>query len=401
MHGVRHGGGPGAEDGYRQAAAGLSPRAAPGLRPAHRQHRHGTLRRERRALRAHGTGSCSGNGARSQVQPDGSVRWVGGAANSGSSEARWLSLDSIAFVPNGHVQHNVPLSQPWVPYGTLGYQDPQYLRVNGASRPFHRAHAAHGRNARADLCVISGLTRTELWRAESMSNPVFVLGPDCQPDRRLVFLVNSQHQSFRLDVRGAPRGCARAHFTDAFVQILPNGEGRLIGTQGQKHDAFISLSGLIFFVAGACAFAGAHLGHSAQSVDARLRCAGQADNETATTLDLKNNWVPAADVYRTPSWRRNGDLCVLSGVARAAKGAWHPHIATVPERSKCRPELKLTFFVYAWKKGSLQGTGKKTVQRIDVRATRCLFSVRACSPHTRTRAAGHMHVHAHARSGSV
>jgi hypothetical protein len=70
-------------------------------------------------------------------------------------------------------------------------------------------------------------------------------------------------------------------------------------------------------------------------------------------ISLKNGWGRYNQLYRAPTLKKTGTLCVLSGLARAYDG-WIGHIATLPE--KCRPALRLIFSVSAHDKS----------QRIDV-----------------------------------
>uniref|UniRef100_A0A7S0L758 Uncharacterized protein n=1 Tax=Coccolithus braarudii TaxID=221442 RepID=A0A7S0L758_9EUKA len=155
---------------------------------------------------------------------------------------------------------------------------------------------------RDKLCVVSGLIRTSDWRASAMTNPIFTLDPTCRPDKRLVFQVNHHEYSFRVDV-------------------LENGEGHLIA--GKKQHAWISLSGIVFY------------------------------HRQKEALKLENGWGRYNKIYRAPSLKKKGNLCVLSGLARAYDG-WVEHIATLPE--KCRPAQRLIFSVSAHDKS----------QRIDV-----------------------------------
>ena len=222
--------------------------------------------------------------ARYDVLSNGDLQWVGGAFLDGGNSGHWIPLDGISFLVAGSVQNRVPLNDPWSPYGRAGYQGPRFAVDDDG------------------LVVISGLVRTRDWRASSMSNPVFTMGPEARPNARLVFRVSHHEFSHRLD-------------------ILPNGEAHLI--VGKKRHPWISLSGLIF--------------HTKQG----------------EPLPLTNGWRAYGEGFRSPSVVKTGTLCVLSGMAKPFSG-WRSHVATLSEA--CRPAQRLIFSLNA----------HESTQRIDI-----------------------------------
>lgn len=220
--------------------------------------------------------------ARYDVLANGDIRWCGGAARDGGKSGHWVPLDGVVFPVAGKVEElRIPLNPPWVDYGRSGYQGGRYHVTKGG------------------MCALSGLVRTSDWKASTMKNPIFTLGPECRPHGgRMVFSVNQHDHSFRID-------------------ILPNGEGRFIA--GTKDRPWLSLTGLVWFP------------------------------KSFKPLQLLNGWRRLNRKFRMPSLRKYQNLCVLSGVAGATAG-WRSVMARLPPQ--CRPAKRLVFHINAHEKSA-------------------------------------------------
>jgi len=141
-----------------------------------------------------------------------------------------------------------------------------------------------------DLCMLSGLVRLQSdniakWPAHIANLPI-----SCRPlDGRLSFRVFDGSEPHRVD-------------------ILPS--GRVLWVVGNRRNSWLSLSGVSFFTA-----------------------------STTNPITLLNGWRSFKRGYRVPSWRAQGPLVVLSGMASV--DSFSGHIATLPRQA--RPSARLSF----------------------------------------------------------
>eukprot|EP01006_Ploeotia_vitrea_P049374 TRINITY_DN67334_c6_g1_i1.p2 TRINITY_DN67334_c6_g1~~TRINITY_DN67334_c6_g1_i1.p2 ORF type:complete len:720 (+),score=363.14 TRINITY_DN67334_c6_g1_i1:58-2160(+) len=143
-----------------------------------------------------------------------------------------------------------------------------------------------------DFCQLQGLVRTRYrnWNRR----PIARLPRQCWPQNRLIFNGNHHTDTVRVDV-----------LRNGYVYWVHKGHPRHYPWR------WVSLSGIGFFQ---------HNGHP---------------------LRLRGGWRPYGSSYRRPSWKKQGNLCVVSGLARA--GNWRATIAVLP--STCRPSGRLIFMV--------------------------------------------------------
>lgn len=118
------------------------------------------------------------------------------------------------------------------------------------------------------------------------------LPADCRPERRLIFKVNHHEHTHRVDVLA---------------------DGTILWVVGEKQHAWISLDGIGFFTA----------------------------IKPENALKLLNDWAPYGGNYRPPSWKRQGDLCVVTGLAKPTRGT--AEMALLPR--DCQPVSHLIFAV--------------------------------------------------------
>lgn len=183
----------------------------------------------------------------------------------------WQGLSPITFVTSAaaELQFSLPLNAPWKNVGGQ-YGDLSY----------HRSGA---------WCTISGVVA--VGRTEDVAkNPVISRLPnECRPAGRLIFLVSQHDSNHRVDV-------------------LP--DGSIVWVTGKVNAPWLSLSGVAFFSDASPTLSSAF---------------------TQRSLALNPAYRALGDLYRVPSFRRQGSLCALSGVA-IGKGSL---IGTLP--AECRP----------------------------------------------------------------
>lgn len=172
---------------------------------------------------------------------------------------------------------------------------PMALGLLSGYKPYGRGYRIPQVTQIGDYCFCSGFARTA-----KLTSAVARLPSSCRPEKRLVF---NAHTSGTKTIR---------------LDVLANGEIRYsTGNNG----TIVSFDGIAF---------------------ARKDAASQVAN-------LKNGWTAFGAEYREPTLYRQGDLCMLSGVAKLASGAvssWNNHIVTLPEA--CRPrDGRLVFSVHS------------------------------------------------------
>jgi len=130
--------------------------------------------------------------ARVDVLPTGQVVWI-----AGGKTHNWLSLSGISFVKSSPPA--LALVNRWTNY-------------NGAYKTVTASKIGH-------LCFVSGLVRSGLW-----GKPVLTLPAKCRPAGRLIFNVNNNERTARVDV-------------------LPNGQ--VVWVAGGMKHGWLSLTGIV------------------------------------------------------------------------------------------------------------------------------------------------------------
>merc|ERR1712048_145606 len=111
----------------------------------------------------------------------------------------WISLSGIAFTVDESSTTSLSLINGWLPYGG-DYGTPSVSVKNG-------------------FCIVEGLVKNGAW------GNISTLPMNCRPQKRLVFNLNNQDKTSRVDV-----------LTD----------GQILWFAGGKDYGFISLSGIVF-----------------------------------------------------------------------------------------------------------------------------------------------------------
>jgi hypothetical protein len=327
---------------------------------------------------------------RVDVLPSGQIVWVGGTMAHG-----WLSLDGLVFVTDARVyagprleSHKMQtkalaLGSSWTPFGP-GYRAPQFT-VFG------------------QLCLLSGIARTR-----NMRSPLATLSEPCIPTTNRSRSAWDRHvlgtETARVDIGGAEddirwaAGSQNGNWLSLDGMIFPVKGARLTslaleapyepfkgsfeapsyflqeglcvlqGTVREKNGNVIP-GGVIGHVPDECVPRGGHLiflvSHNQYTnvvylfTDGRLIWQGGTREHSwlalsgiafhaessANFLALRGGWTPYQSGYRVPLWRRQGDVCILSGLAGSNGNAW---VADLP--ATCRPRERLVFFTshYYW-----------------------------------------------------
>jgi len=197
--------------------------------------------------------------SRVDVLADGSIHWMAGGNSHG-----WISLSGVAFGVASTRHKALAFANGWHAYGG-DYGHMEYTLANG-------------------VCSVEALVKPGDW-----SQNIAFLPGECRPSKRLIFNLNVQSKTARVDV-------------------LPSGE--IFWWAGAKDQGWLSLSGIHF-------------------------AASKANFQQIT---LVNGWVPYGNVYRVPEYTAATGLCVLQGLLRS--GSWGA-LAQLP--AECRPTKQLIF----------------------------------------------------------
>ena len=174
--------------------------------------------------------------ARVDVFSDGRIMWINGNKCHGYGN---ISLSGIKFYAGDEVEHTLPLKNDWVDYGG-DYETPKYIKTN------------------SNIVVVSGMAKDGGWGL------IAHLPEGVRPKKRLVFNVNNNNSSCRIDV----------------LQ-----DGRIIWVNGGNNYGWISLSGIIF------------------------------STETGSILTLTNCWKSYGVPYGNPTFDKTSNgLVILSGL---------------------------------------------------------------------------------------
>ena len=200
---------------------------------------------------------------RVDVFPNGEVKYIAGGKSNG-----WLSLTGIKFVTKTGQKSQLVLLHGATNYGE-DYENASYSKINGE-------------------CVLGGSIR------KGSSWEVALLPEECRPEKALVFNVNNNECTMRLDI-----------YEDGKIEAITGG----------CHD-WVSLNGVSFI-----------------PWDAKV-------SSVALASSLENNWVPyeGGAFWEAPTYTLMNGECVVQGLVQG--GSWD-HIATLPE--DCRPYNKLIF----------------------------------------------------------
>jgi hypothetical protein len=198
--------------------------------------------------------------ARVDVFSDGRIMWINGNKCHGYGN---ISLSGINFYVGDEVEPALPLKNDWVDYGG-DYETPKYIKTN------------------SNIVVVSGMAKDGGWGL------IAHLPEGVRPKKRLVFNVNNNNSSCRIDV----------------LQ-----DGRIIWVNGGENYGWVSLSGIIFSI------------------------------ETGSILTITNCWKPYGDTYENPAFNKTSNgLVTLSGrIHYGTKGV----LAKLP--SWCQPTKRLVF----------------------------------------------------------
>jgi len=186
------------------------------------------------------------------------------------------------------------LSHGWFAFGGMMFPTKEQwgnsILLQNHWVPFGKPYAPPQYYQAGSFCLLSGLVRLRDNNGNLFKPLIGTLPPGCRPkDGRIVFNANHHEVTLRID-------------------ITTNGEIQYVA--GPRKYAWISLEGLGFMV-----------------------------ESSSQPIELAKSWVPYKGAYRVPSFKRNANLCVLSGVATGGPDAI---IGVVPE--ECRPYNRLIFF---------------------------------------------------------
>lgn len=201
-----------------------------------------------------------GQSARVDVFPNGKIKWVAGGKEHG-----WISLSGINFdLATGNA---LKLSSGWQKYSAAAYGIPTQIKSGTIVR-------------------LEGLIKNGAIKPSTIAT----LPPGSRPNKILVFNVNNNAKSTRID-------------------ILPNGQIKWVA--GGKDHGWVSLSGINFNLA------------------------------KGKVLPLTNGWKKYLNAqYAAPSYSKSGDIVTLEGLIE--HGAIQPGmIATLPVGF--RPSTHLLF----------------------------------------------------------
>ena len=152
---------------------------------------------------------------------------------------------------------------------------------------YGRGYSAASVSIRGSLCLVSGLIRA----TRGLKNPITTLPPNCRPNKRLIFNINNNENTLRVDV--TPRG-------DVGVQA------------GKWRHGWVNLDGIVFAT------------------------------KRRKALKLQSKWTNFGGRYGSVTYTRSsGGVCEVEGVARGNK--WGLPFANLP--SACRPRKRLIFSV--------------------------------------------------------
>lgn len=197
---------------------------------------------------------------------------------SGSSAGRWLTYSSFFFPVNASALNPITLYYMWMPYQGAKENEPSFV-VQGS------------------LCLLTGRLEVDSFNTH-MAGHFARLPGQCRPaDGRLIFTMLNGENYLRAD-------------------ITQNGD--IYHVANSWMNSFFSLDGIGFFV-----------------------------HTTTSPLSLLSGWGPYSSAatsgiahgqYRAPSFRKEGNLCGLSGLAGGNGGE---HLATLPR--ECWPEGSMIF----------------------------------------------------------
>ena len=211
----------------------------------------------------------NGSTCRVDVMSSGVITWEAGGEIY-SRPYSWLSLTGIVFRIGDDNQEPLTLRNSCVPYGAReDYAPPTFVVKNG-------------------VCYVEGMIEVK------ERGDCAVLPEKCRPNKRLVFNLNSDGSTCRVDV-----------LSSGVITWEARGKDSM--------PTFISLTGIVFRIGD--------------------------DNPEPRLLTLVNGWLPYgknAD-YAPPTFVVKNGVCYVEGTIR---GEWGD-CAVLPE--KCRPNKELTF----------------------------------------------------------
>jgi len=217
--------------------------------------------------------------------------------------ARLIPLDGLLFPLLGSGRQKLKLDTNWKNYGR-GYD---YASIT----------------LQEDLCVLGGLIRLRDWNILNFSPALGVLPTICRPEpgNQLIFHVNSQELSVRVDVLSDGRLLAARTATSDL--------GKSSKASPPRPNAFLSLAGIAFTPANCTVLEG-----------------------------LASGWTAFGEGFRLPSYSltARGKVCVLSGVLRKSPQAGRT-VVVLP--AVCHPTGTVTFAV----------THGEEMQRFEIHST--------------------------------
>lgn len=197
----------------------------------------------------------------------------------GASEGEWLTLDGLAWS---------------LPLDVLKDQDrTNVLELSPPWTHFAPRFSAAAVRQHGDLCALSGVIRTNDLQTSSWLNVITEQMPRaCRPSEKILVSINHHNVTHRID-------------------IFPS--GRVEWISGSKVNGWLSLSGVLYFP------------------------------RSTGLLTLSAGYEAFEKGFRRPTFQKQGNICVLSGLIEVKNPA-NTRIAQLPR--ECRPQGRRIFFTY-------------------------------------------------------
>jgi hypothetical protein len=157
------------------------------------------------------------------------------------------------------------------------------INLQNGWKPYGRGYAVPTTTKDGNLCVVGGLIKRS-----SMRNPLTTLPPDCRPNKRLIFNLNNNANTLRVDV-------------------LKNGQVRYV--TGKWKRGWINLDGIQFAT------------------------------KSRRSVALRNGWKAYGGSYGSPTYTKTGSVCEVEGLIKGKR--WGLAMVQLP--SNCRPKKRLIF----------------------------------------------------------
>jgi hypothetical protein len=220
-----------------------------------------------------------GNHVHFDVLPDGRIIWVEVDIAHG-----WISFDGIRFVtserPRGSGSSDAVVSVAPVSTSPLALAE--------GITAYGRGYLVPSEHFSGGVCMLSGRVT-----GNDLRGVYAVLSERCRPRRRLVF-------DSHADIGG--------NLPTWRIDITVDGKVSFMATLASDAPRWVSLDGIMF----------------------------PAPESRTIPVALHSGWEALSQGYTLPSYVKQGDVCILSGVARHTLSSPPGHIGTLP--SECHPE---------------------------------------------------------------